>query len=140
MWIDKHILLGIVPTIILAYYENYLFAILFFLTNTFVDVDHIISMSILDKTLNLRKIYNTFKEIQYNGLKKYEERTFCTFHTVEFLIITGVVSCYFSIFVPIFCGLVFHVVTDAITVGRGKRKRIFFLTFYVIKYLKGGYK
>ena len=140
MWIDKHILLGIVPTIILAYYENYLFAMLFFLTNVLVDVDHVISMSILDKTLNLRKIFNTFKEINYNGLKRYHEKLFCIFHTVEFLIIIGVMSYYFSIFVPIFYGLVFHVVTDVITVGRGKRKRIFFSTFYIIKYLKGGYR
>ena len=140
MWIDKHIILGIVPTVILAYYENYLFAAIFFLTNILVDTDHVISMSILDRNLNPFKIFNTLKKIQYNGLKTYEERLVCTFHTVEFLIIIGVTAYYFSIFVPIFYGLIFHVFIDAITVGKNKNKRIFFLTFYIMKYLKGGYK
>lgn len=141
MWFIKHIIIGIFPSLIWFYLSgNVLSAILFFIASIAVDLDHPISMAILDRTINPSKIFDTFKEIQFKGLKKYEERLFCVFHTVEFIIVLAILSVYFNILVPILFGVVFHVILDAFTVARRKNKRIFFSTFFVLKYLKGEYK
>lgn len=132
MWFYKHIILGIIPAMILAYFGNYLFAILFFLANFLIDIDHFIGLAILDKTLNPFKIFKTIKKIQFKGLKK--EKLLCFFHTVEFLFVFGVASYFYSILIPVFYGFVFHFITDILTVARNKDKRIFSSILFFLTY------
>ena len=140
MWITKHIVIGIPFSLVLLYlFKDIQFSILFFISSVLIDIDHPISMAILDKTINIHKIFNTLKEINYNGLKNYEEKLFCIFHTVEFMLVLALMSFYFAILIPILFGIIFHVIIDIITVGRNKNKRIFFSTFFLLKYLRGEY-
>ena len=114
--------------------------ILFFVASVAIDIDHPISMAMLDRTINPFKLLDILKEIYYNGLKRYEEKLFCVFHTIEFMAVLAIMSFYFSILIPVLFGVVFHVIADIITVGRNKNKRIFFSTFFLLKYLRGEYK
>jgi len=139
MWIHQHVILSILPTLILFYFGYYIFGILFCLASILIDIDHGISMAILDKTANLFKIVNILKEIHFNDLKDYEEKLFCVFHTFEFLFLLAVLSFYYSLLIPILWGLIFHVVVDILTVGWKKNKRIFFTTFFILKYARGEY-
>ena len=141
MWFKQHILIGIIPSLVWIYLTgDLLSAVLFFLASILIDLDHPISMAILEKTINPIKIFNTFKEIHYNGLKTYEERLFCIFHTMEFMITLALLSLYFNILIPILFGIIFHVIIDLVTVARKKNKRIFFSTFFILKYIRGYYK
>lgn len=141
MWFTRHIVIGILSSLVWFYlFRDFQSAILFFVASIAVDIDHPISMAILDRTINPFRLHDTLKEIQYNGLKRYEERLFSVFHTVEFMTVLVILSFYFSILIPIFFGVVFHVIVDIVTVGRKKNKRIFFSTFFLLKYLRGGYK
>jgi hypothetical protein len=141
MWFTRHIVIGIAASLFWFYlFRDFQSTILFFVSSVAIDIDHPISMAILDRTINPFKLFDTLKEINYNGLKRYEEKLFCVFHTVEFMAVLAVLSLYFSILIPILFGVVFHVITDIITVGRNKNKRIFFSTFFLLKYLRGGYK
>jgi len=141
MWITQHITIGIISSFGWFYlFRDLQSAILFFIASVAIDIDHIISMAILDRTINPFKIFNTLKEINYNGLKIYEEKLFCIFHTVEFMIVLAILSFYFNFLIPILFGVIFHVIIDIITVGRNKNKRIFFSTFFILKYLRGEYK
>lgn len=140
MWYTQHIIINIMPALfIYIFSHNLLFAMLFYLAAVLIDVDHFFGIAILDKTLNPIKIFNTLKSIQFKGAGQYEEKLFCILHTFEFVIIFTFLSTQFIILIPVLYGFLFHLICDFTTVGWDKNKRIFFLTFFIKKYLNGEY-
>ena len=141
MWYVQHMIINIVPSFLWYYLTgNWFYAILFFISAFAADCDHAIAIALYERTASLPKIFKILKNEFFNDVKKYEEKLACVFHTVEFMILLGVLSFYFSFFVPILFGVMFHVLCDIVTVAWKKNKRIFFLTFFIIKYFKGGFK
>jgi len=137
MWYKQHLIINTIPAFMWGYLtSNWLYAILFYIAGVLIDFDHFLAVGFVEKRWNPFELMKSL-ETEYNSYKKkYEERLACVFHTVEFMILLGILGYYYSFFVPILFGVMFHVVCDIATVAWKKNKRIFFTSFYILKYFK----
>lgn len=140
MWPTQHFLIGIIPAIVwYGFTYDWFSTLLFMSANIIIDSDHFISLAILDRNFNISYNFNKLKGFHFNGVGEYKEKLFCFFHTVEVLFAISILSYFYPVFIPIFYGMAFHTMSDIVTVGWKNSKKIFFLSFFILKYLRGGY-
>jgi hypothetical protein len=106
----NHFLLGLIFSIILYYYANLTFfqVILVFLSAFFIDIDHYIWFIFYKKDFNLKNAYSFLKD------QGFHKPTLMIFHTVEFILLIGLLSFLNEFFIYIFIGIIFHSIVDII--------------------------
>lgn len=115
-----HILFGLILSLLIwaaAPYTNPIYLILFFLSSFLIDFDHYMCAVINTKNLSLKEAFLYHKKIDAEDLERRkrgirEKGDFHLFHTLEFHIIIGILSLYWTGFFYIFLGMMFHSLTD----------------------------
>lgn len=79
-----------------------------------VDIDHYFLYALKYKTLNIKKSYERFKERRRIGKREPPTKFELLFHSIEFFILTLILSFFSEIFLMVFIGLFFHLLTDGI--------------------------
>ena len=107
----SHILIGAIFSLILYWiFQITIFeAGLIFLSSVLIDFDHYVSGAIRNKTLNLKKLYFWHKNLGRN-----HKPIMHIFHSIEFIVLTGVLAFYFNFFFFILIGMIFHSILDLI--------------------------
>ena len=116
MDIIKHLTMGIILSLIFYPFFNYLVIILFFSSFIF-DVDHYLEYVIRKKDFSLLKAYKEAQEL--NKKQKTLKQVFIIdvvhmLHTIEFIIILGILSFFSKLFLMVLIGLLFHNLLDII--------------------------
>jgi len=93
---------------------------LVFLSSFLIDFDHYLASLIKTKKIRLKHSFEYHKDIgiqQQKDLKKGIKRKgdFHLFHTLEFHILIALLSIFFSPFLYIFIGMLFHSILDIIS-------------------------
>lgn len=109
-----HILLGLCVSLILLFYASPFYALLFFLASVFIDVDHYFWYVGKKKDFSLRNAYYFLKS-------KKNLRTLMLFHTIEFHILILGIGIFYSPFLFLFGGMLFHSLVDVFDMYRHNR-------------------
>ena len=108
----SHILFGAIFSLILYLVFPNLSILnisLIFLSSVLIDFDHYVLGAMRNKTLNLKKIY-----FWYKSLGKKHKPIMNIFHSIEFIVLTGILAFYFNFFFFILIGIIFHSILDLI--------------------------
>ena len=108
-----HALLGFVFTYIFYWFTSITIfqASLIFLASVLIDFDHYIWYVQRKKDYSLKKSYIWLKK---NLHFKKPKPVMMIFHTIECIILIGILSFYFNIFLFILIGMLFHSILDVI--------------------------
>lgn len=105
---------------------------LFFMAAVFIDVDHYIWYVQSKGDWSLKNAYNHLKKIS----KTHTEPSMMYFHSIEFIILIGVVGFFIPEFLFIFAGMIFHSFLDIIamaSIGRLYVREFSFIRYLVTK-------
>lgn len=133
-----------------------LYSIIFFLAGFLIDIDHAIEYAISKKNINPFDAYNDLMEVYKKGVEDLragkvlvnEKVYFHIFHSIEFLIILGILGYFNKIIMFIFLGFLFHIALDLIMDICAKIKyrkqnfyfaRDYFFIVFAIKKLRNKY-
>lgn len=124
MLVKYHVLLGFLFSLILFFIFpeiNYFEVLIIFLSSVLIDVDHYLYYIFKNKSLNLKKAFNYFKDKRTKMLKLSRKQRNkvptipCCLHGIEILIILFLLNLFVSkIFLFILIGFSFHLVLDLI--------------------------
>ena len=104
----NHIILTILFSIVLFIFNIPIFYIfLFFLAAVFIDVDHYMFYTKRKKDFSLSRAYYWHKNLPQHHLP-----TMHVFHTLEFLLIVGILSLFSKVILFIFLGFIYHSLLD----------------------------
>jgi hypothetical protein len=130
-----HVLIGFIFS--LAVYILFpvtpLQASVIFLSSFLIDFDHYLWYVFKKKDLSLRRAYFYLKSL---GRKKHKKHLMI-FHTLEFILIIGVLSLFFPIFFFLLIGILFHSLLDIIDLT--KRDMLSCREFSLINLFKNYY-
>lgn len=140
-----HIILGAVFTFLIwvaAPQTNLIYLTLVFLASFLVDIDHYIISVMRTKKIGLKNSFQYHKELREieltekkKGIKRKGD--FHLFHTIEFHVLIGILSIWFTPFFYIFIGMVFHSLTDLayiLITDRFYRREFFFFNWLKRKF------
>ena len=103
------------------------------LSSVIIDIDHLPVYIIMFKNLNLKKMDNFFKK----NTCKIADKLCAVLHTIEFLVIIGLLALYSKIFFLILVGLLYHIIIDNVVVYKTIHKiRTFSIILWLNYYLK----
>ena len=133
MFWTPHIIIGIIVSLLL--YPVYgLNVLIIFISNLLIDADHYLWYLIKIKDINLFRAFRFYKN---RKIRPKYGKVLHIFHTLEFLILTLLLSFYFKIFFLILIGIVIHLISDVIYEFNNEYCRGFrfwsFLEFFIIK-------
>lgn len=95
--------------------------VLVFASSVLIDFDHYLWYVVKKKDWSLKNAYNFLRYTDHG-------KTLMVFHTVEFLVLTAILSYWWIGFFYIFTGMIFHSALDIMEMGRRNLKyREFFL-------------
>lgn len=138
-----HIIINLLVSLILLYFLNPFYVLLFFLSSFLIDVDHYFYYILEKKNFSLKKAYNwcLIKRARLRALPREERKKhtkfFFIFHGIESLILLAFLSFIFYPLFFIFLGVLVHMIEDvfeATCLGMVKRK--FFLTYSLYTHFK----
>ncbi len=113
MLIFHHLLLALLLCVVL--FKFYSWKVLFVLFGgVLVDFDHYLLFILKYRTLNIKKSYLRFKETHRRGKREPPTKFELLFHSIEFFILIIILSFFSEIFLLVFIGLFFHLLTDGI--------------------------
>ncbi|MGV8151754.1 MAG: hypothetical protein ACP5OG_01610 [Candidatus Nanoarchaeia archaeon] len=132
-----HIILGFVFSLLLFYFFDLSFfqSSLVFFSSFLIDFDHYIWYILRKKDFSLKHAYYFLKNLKTN------KKIMVVFHTFEFLIFTAFLSYFYSFFLYILIGMLFHSIMDVIDMGyKGTlNNRGYSLLFYIFSNKKEYY-
>lgn len=125
-----HIILGAIFTIVLYFsYTRNIFALVIIFLSTFLfDVDHYLFYVNKKKDYSLKNAFNF-----YINLGKFHKPVMNIFHTLEFILLLGLLGYINDIFFFAVIGLVFHSILDILYLNY--EHRLFVREFSLIRYL-----
>ena len=115
-----HLLIGFTAFFILVYFFNFplIAGLIIFLSSVFIDIDHIIRYSWLEKNINPVKFWNysmkktrQWHSLSYSQKRKVKLSVFFS-HGIEFWIIIIILAFSFSLFLWILIGIGIHMIAD----------------------------
>lgn len=133
----EHLILGLFPAIYFVESQNILFALVFFLSNILIDLDHYLFVIFKTKFkfTNFKQIYKFYKDLKTN----IKIDAIYIFHTIEFLGILYL-TYYLTKEVLIIAGIlgiIYHILFDFIEViyWKIRKKDLHFKKTSIIYYL-----
>jgi len=125
-----HILFGFLFTYIIYWVSSITIfqASLIFFASVLIDFDHYLWWVKRKNTWSLKKSYFFHK-----NLHNRKKPIMMIFHTIEFLLIVGILSLYFNFFIFILIGMIFHSLVDIIYFYH--EKMMYVREFSLIRYL-----
>jgi len=119
---------------------EYYYLIILFLSTVLLDIDHYINAAYKEKNLSLRKAFSYYSRLnkrikfqELKGIRKKED--FHPLHTVEFHLVIAILAYFFTPFIFVFLGIVFHSLLDLFSLIYRRRiyLREYFLIFWIYK-------
>lgn len=115
--------------------------LLIFLSSFLIDFDHYAAAAIKLKEFRIGRIleYHRIKGIQSKEERKRGIRVkgdFHIFHTIEFHLLVLVIGLFFTPFLYVFIGMLFHSIVDLISIGYQDylyRREFFFVKWLMLK-------
>ena len=132
----EHIILGLFPAIYFVETQNILFALVFFISNILIDLDHYLFVIFKTKFkfTNFKQIYKFYKDSKTN----LKLDAIYIFHTIEFVGILYLIY-YFTkeiLIIAAILGLIYHILFDFIEViyWKIRKKEMHFKKTSIIYY------
>lgn len=125
-----HIILGAIFSLLVYFIFNLsLYQVLIiFSASVLIDLDHFLFYVKRHRNTNLKKAY-----FWHKALPKDHKPMMHIFHSLEFLIIIGILSIFYNFFLMLFIGFIFHSIFDLIDmIYNGKYGREFFFFRFLI--------
>ena len=133
-----HILFGAIFSLIVYYFSQVsaFYILVLFLSSFLFDVDHYLFNLFRYGDVSLKKSYLRHKKLPRN----HKPMTHI-FHTIEFILLIGIMGYFSKLFLFVFIGIIFHSIIDLIDFAYYKKwgVREFFLTRYLFSKDKSKY-
>ena len=127
----------LISLVYILFTRNYLFALLCLISSVIIDIDHYILYAVFRKDLSIVKAYKLIEKMDRNEIPdKNKGKLPLIFHSIEFVAIISLLSFYFPFMIPVTAGVIFHFITDIITLGPYSFRNIFSLIYYFTKRYK----
>lgn len=126
----SHIILGIIFSLLLYFFMHVsiISALVVLLSSVLIDIDHYLWYVFRKKDLSLANSYRWYKNLPFN-----HKPMFHFMHSVEFLILTFLLSFIFPVFLFIFLGFIFHSIADILEFaydGNIDNREYFFIRYF----------
>ncbi|MEA2037924.1 MAG: hypothetical protein U9O94_10540 [Nanoarchaeota archaeon] len=113
MRLAAHVIVSLILVLALFPFFGF-YSLLALVGGVLIDFDHVIYYWIKFKSFDFKKGHKYFRDLALTKDKSVTNELFMLFHSVEFIILIGILSFYYSPFLVLIIGTIVHMIMDFI--------------------------